>query len=137
VNAKPKRVRKIVEAFRRGGGEGKPLLMQVGLNWAGTEQQAIQGAFEQWRYNVLGGEVNWELRSPRDFETASRFVRMEDMRESVLISADPARHASWLQEYIELGFEELLLHQVGVNQREFVDVFGSKVLPQLRGAAGK
>jgi coenzyme F420-dependent glucose-6-phosphate dehydrogenase len=137
VNAKPKRVRKIVEAFRRGGGQGKPLIMQVGLNWAGTEQQAIQGAFEQWRYNVLGGEVNWELRSPRDFETATRFVRMEDMRESVLISADPARHASWLQEYIELGFEELLLHQVGVNQREFVDVFGSKVLPQLRGAAGK
>jgi coenzyme F420-dependent glucose-6-phosphate dehydrogenase len=111
--------------------------MQVGLNWAGTEQQAIQDAFEQWRYNVLGGEVNWELRSPRDFETATRFVRMEDMRESVLISADPARHASWLQEYIELGFEELLLHQVGVNQREFVEVFGSKVLPQLRRTAGK
>jgi coenzyme F420-dependent glucose-6-phosphate dehydrogenase len=132
VHAKPEQVKKVVEAFHRGGGEGKPLLMQVGLNWAATEQEALQGAYEQWRYNVLGGEVNWELRSPPDFETATRFVRPEDMRESVLISADPERHAAWLNEYIELGFEELQLHQVGVNQREFIDVFGGKVLPQLR-----
>ncbi len=132
VNAKPEQVRKVVEAFHRGGGEGKPLLMQVGLNWGRSEQQAVEGAHQQWKYNVFGGEVNWELRSPRDFETAARFVRAEDMRESVLISADPARHAAWLREFIELGFEELLLHQVGVNQREFIDVFGREVLPQLR-----
>jgi hypothetical protein len=54
------------------------------------------------------------------------------MRESVLISADPARHAAWLRDFIELAFEELLLHQVGTNQREFIDVFGREVLPQLR-----
>jgi len=137
VNAKPKRVRKIVEAFRRGGGEGKPLLMQVGLNWAGTEQQAIQGAFEQWRYNVLGGEVNWELRSPRDFETATRFVRMENMRESVLISADPGRHASWLQNTSSLASRNSCCTKSVSTSESFVDVFGSKVLPQLRGAAGK
>jgi hypothetical protein len=110
--------------------------MQVGLNWATTEEQALQGAFDQWRYNVLGGEVNWELRSPADFETATRLVRMEDMRGSVLISADAERLASWLQEFIDLGFEELLLHQVGVNQREFIDVIGGKVLPQLRKTTG-
>jgi coenzyme F420-dependent glucose-6-phosphate dehydrogenase len=135
VNAKPEKVRKVVDAFRGNGGDGKPLLMQVGLNWAATEQQALQGAFDQWRYNVLGGEVNWELRSPADFETATRFVRMEDMRESVLISADAGRLACWLQEFVDLGFEELLLHQVGVNQREFIDVFGGKVLPQFRRTA--
>jgi len=110
--------------------------MQVGLNWAATEQQALQGAFAQWRYNVLGGEVNWELRSPADFETATRFVRTEDMRESVLVSADLARHVSWLQEFIDLGFEQLLLHQVGINQREFIDVSSGKVLPEIRGKPG-
>jgi coenzyme F420-dependent glucose-6-phosphate dehydrogenase len=54
------------------------------------------------------------------------------MREPVLISADPCWHAAGLQEYIELGFEELYLHQVGVNQREFIDAFGSAVLPKLQ-----
>jgi alkanesulfonate monooxygenase SsuD/methylene tetrahydromethanopterin reductase-like flavin-dependent oxidoreductase (luciferase family) len=65
-------------------------------------------------------------------EAAGRGFWQSCMRESVLISADPERHAAWLNEYIELGFEELQLHQVGVNQREFIDTFGGKVLPQLR-----
>lgn len=132
VSGKPDQVRKVVEAFRRGGGEGKPLFMQVGLNWAATEREALQGAYEQWRYNVLGGEVNWELRSPTDFETATRFVRDEDMRESVLISADLGQHEAWLRQYVDLGFEELYLHQVGANQEEFIQAFAREVLPALR-----
>jgi coenzyme F420-dependent glucose-6-phosphate dehydrogenase len=131
VNAAPEQVQKVVAAFRRGGGHGKPLFMQVGLNWAPSESEALQGAYEQWRYNVLGGEVNWELRSPGDFETATRFVRPEDMRASVLISADLGRHAAWLREYIDLGFEELQLHQVGTNQDAFIEAFGNKVIPEL------
>ncbi|HEV7255874.1 MAG TPA: TIGR03885 family FMN-dependent LLM class oxidoreductase [Mesorhizobium sp.] len=132
VSGKPNQVRKVVDAFWRGGGEGKPLFMQVGLNWAPSEEEALAGAHEQWRFNVLGGEVNWELRSPRDFDTATRFVRSEDMRESLLISSDLGQHAAWLNEFIELGFQELQLHQVGRNQHTFIDAFGAKVLPQLR-----
>jgi coenzyme F420-dependent glucose-6-phosphate dehydrogenase len=132
VSGKPEQVRKLVDAFHRGGGEGKPLLMQVGLNWARDEDEALRGAFGQWRYNVLGGEVNWELRSPGEFETATRFVRAEDMRESVLISADLGQHVAWLQEYLKLGFKELYLHQVGANQREFIEAFGQSVLPALK-----
>ena len=94
--------------------------------------QAVAGAHEQWRYNVLGGDVNWELRSPEHFDTATRLVRPEDMRESVLISSDLNRHADWLAEFVELGFEELQLHQVDRNQSAFIDAFGTKVLPQLR-----
>jgi coenzyme F420-dependent glucose-6-phosphate dehydrogenase len=132
VSAKPDQVRKVVEAFRRGGGEGKPLFMQVGLNWAPTEEEALEAAHEQWRYNVLGGEVNWELRSPQDFDTATRLVRPEDMRESVLISSDLGQHAAWLNDFIELGFEELHLHQVDRNQQRFIEAFGGAVLRQLR-----
>ena len=132
VSGKPDQIHKVVEAFRRGGGEGKPLFMQVGLNWATSEEQALAGAHEQWRYNVLGGEVNWELRSPEHFDTATRHVRPEDMRDSLLISSDLNRYAEWLAEFIELGFEELQLHQVDRNQSGFIEAFGAKVLPQLR-----
>ena len=135
VSAEPDAVRKVADAFRRGGGEGKPMVMQVGLNWAPTEEEALRGAHEQWRTNVLGGEVNWELRSPEDFDTATRFVRPEDMRGSVLVSSDPGRHAAWLARYVELGFSELQLHQVGRNQAAFVEEFGARVLPRLRAGA--
>ncbi|WP_375459988.1 TIGR03885 family FMN-dependent LLM class oxidoreductase [uncultured Enterovirga sp.] len=132
VSTKPDQLRRVVDAFRRGGGEGKPLFLQVTLNWAPSDEEALQGAFEQWRYNALGGSVNWELRSPEDFDTATRLVRPEDLRESVLISSDPGQHAAWLNTYVEMGFEELQLHQVGRNQATFIEAFGAKVLPQIR-----
>jgi len=132
VNAKPDQLSRVIDAFRLGGGEGKPLFLQVSLNWAPTEVQALEGALEQWRFNALGGNVNWELRSPEDYDTATRFVRADDMRESVLISADLGQHRAWLRDFIDLGFEEIHLHQVGRNQAAFIEAFGRGVLPELR-----
>ncbi|WP_210528606.1 TIGR03885 family FMN-dependent LLM class oxidoreductase [Rubellimicrobium arenae] len=132
VGGEPDQVRRVIEAFRRGGGEGKRLVLQVGLNWAPTEEEALRGAWDQWRTNVLGGEVNWELRSPGQFETATKHVRPEDVAKSILVSSSPDQHVEWIGRYIELGFEEIHLHQVGRNQASFIETFGARVLPQLR-----
>jgi hypothetical protein len=92
----------------------------------------MKGAFDHWKYVALGGDIGWELRSPEDFDTASRFVRPEDMRDSVLISSDLSQHAAWLQEYADLGVDRAYLHQVDLNQQAFLEAFAAKVLPQLR-----
>jgi coenzyme F420-dependent glucose-6-phosphate dehydrogenase len=131
VSARPDALGKVIDAFRRGGGEGKPLYLQVGLSWAPTEQQALHEAHEQWRSNVLGGEVNWNLRTPQEFDMASRFVRPEDMRESILVSSDLGQHAAWLAEYADMGFTEIHLHHVGTSQYAFIEAFGQHVLPAL------
>jgi probable non-F420 flavinoid oxidoreductase len=132
VSGEPDQVRKVVDAFRRGGGEGKKLVMQVGLSWAPTEEEAGQGGWEQWRTNVLGGEVNWELRTPEQFDTATKHVRPEDVKESILTSSSLDQHVEWIGQYAELGFEEIYLHNVNRGQAAFLDAFGAKVLPQLR-----
>jgi G6PDH family F420-dependent oxidoreductase len=132
VSAAPEQMRRVIQAFRRGGGEGKRLIVQAALNWAPTEAEALAGAHEPWRTNALGGNVNWELRTPEEFDTATRFVRPEDMREAVWISSDLGRHAARIAELVALGFEEIQLHQVGRNQRAFIDGFGERVLPTLR-----
>jgi alkanesulfonate monooxygenase SsuD/methylene tetrahydromethanopterin reductase-like flavin-dependent oxidoreductase (luciferase family) len=49
----------------------------------------------------------------------------------VQVSADPDRHAAWLNDLVDIGFDEIYLHHVGQEQQEFLDVFGAKVLPQL------
>lgn len=132
VSGEPEQVRRVVEAFRRGGGEGKRLVLQAGLSWAPTEEAAARGAWEQWRFAALGGEVNWELRSPEQFDTATRHLRPEDVRESILVSSSLDQHVEWIARYREMGFEEIHLHNVGRNQDAFVDAFGAEVLPQLR-----
>jgi coenzyme F420-dependent glucose-6-phosphate dehydrogenase len=125
-------LREIIDAFRSNGGEGKPVYLKADLSWARTEEDALRQAHEQWRFNVLGGDAIWDLRRPEDIANASRFVKPDDMRASVLVSADLNRHIAWLQERVQLGVESIDLHNVGRNQREFIEAFGEKVLPALR-----
>ena len=122
---------RLIDAFRRGGGEGKPLVLQVHLSYAGSEAEALAYAHDQWRTTILPAAVGEHLRTPAQFDAAAQFVRPEDLRGPVLVSADPQQHLAWLQEDRALGFEHLYLHNVGRNQREFIEVFGERVVPQL------
>ena len=53
------------------------------------------------------------------------------MHGPVLISSDLARHAAWIAELAELGFDAVYLHHVGQEQRRFIAAFGEHVLPAL------
>jgi probable non-F420 flavinoid oxidoreductase len=132
----PDELRKRIEAFHRGGGEGKPVYLQVTLSWAATEAEAEQKAVHQWGSVALGGEASWDLRRPKDFDSATRFVRGEDVRKSVLVSADLRQHQAWLADYAAMGFAEIHLHQVARDQRGFIEAFGTHVLPALRREFG-
>jgi hypothetical protein len=108
------------------------MFLQVALSWGRDEKEAETEALHQWASNVAGGEVNWDIRRPQDFDRISRFVSADEIRKSVLVSADLGQHRKWLSEFVELGFSEIHLHQVGRCQEAFIDAFGEQVLPGLR-----
>jgi alkanesulfonate monooxygenase SsuD/methylene tetrahydromethanopterin reductase-like flavin-dependent oxidoreductase (luciferase family) len=72
-----------------------------------------------------------DIRSPHDFAQLARMVRPEDFEGRVLISADPDEHRASIQRYVDLGFDRIYLHNVGRNQREWLETFGREVLPGL------
>ena len=128
----PAALRRLVDAFREGGGEDKPLALQVHVSWADDEDTALKIAFDQWRTNVFAPPLCWDTATVEQFDEAAKHVRPADMRESVLISADPARFAGWLHEAAGLGFDEIYVHHVGQEQAGFLDCFGDHVLPEVR-----
>lgn len=134
VSAAVERLKQVVGAYRDAGGRGR-LCLQVHLSWAGDEATARQIAFDQWRSNVFGPPVSWDLELVEHFDEVSRAVTEEQVAEVVNVSADLGRHTAWLREYAELGFDEIYLHHVGKEQEGFVEAFGESVLPQLEGAA--
>jgi probable non-F420 flavinoid oxidoreductase len=131
VNQPREALEHVIAAFREGGGEGKPIRLQVHLSWAEDEEEALRIAHDQWRTNVFGPPLSWDLETVEQFDEAAARVRPEDMRETVLVSADPGRHAAWLAELAELGFDQIHLHHVGQELRPFIEKFGSRVLPEL------
>jgi probable non-F420 flavinoid oxidoreductase len=127
-----KRLKRVIDAFRDAGGAGKPVHVKIDVSWAETERGALEQAHEQWRYNMLGAGVNWDIADPSHFERAARFIRPEDVREAVFVSADLKRHAARLAEIGSLGVETLDIHNVGRNQSQFIEAFGRHVLPELK-----
>lgn len=126
------KLREMVEAFRRGGGEHKPMYLKVQLSYVPDQETALQGAYDQWRTNIFESQVLSDFRVPSQFDAAATFVKPDDMYQHVRVSADPQQHIEWLQKDIELGFETISLHNVNREQQQFIEGFGEKVLPFLK-----
>lgn len=131
--SKPKEeLRKMVEAFHMGGGEGKSMFLKAQISYARTDEEAVQGAWEQWRTNIFDSVLLSNLRSPEQFNVAAQFVRPEDMHGHVRISRDPEKHIEWLRQDVDLGFDHVYLHNVNRGQKRFIEDFGERVLPALK-----
>lgn len=133
VNQPPDRLREMVAAYRDAGGSG-PLALQVHLSWAPTEAEAEDVAHHQWRSNVFGEPVSWDLEMPEAFDAVSEQVTPDQVRTVVDVSADLSWHRDRLAAYAEIGFDEIYLHHVGQSQKRFIDAFGEHVLPELKKA---
>jgi probable non-F420 flavinoid oxidoreductase len=131
VNQDPVLLRSVIDAFREGGGEGKPVHVQVHLSWAEDESAALSVAHDQWRTNVFGSELMGDLELPSQFDSAAEHVQPQDLCGLVLVSPDPDRHVAWIEEIAALGVDGVYLHHVGQEQQRFIEVFGERVLPKV------
>jgi coenzyme F420-dependent glucose-6-phosphate dehydrogenase len=120
----------VVNAFKKGGGEGKPMYIKVQLSYARDEEAALQGAFDQWRTNIFQGTVLGDLKTVAHFDALSDLVKPTDLTEHIRISSDVQQHIDWIRSDIDLGFEKIILHNVNRDQETFIRDFGEKVLPK-------
>jgi G6PDH family F420-dependent oxidoreductase len=119
-----------VEQFRREGGEG-PAYGQLTVCWAEDEADARRTAHQVWPNAAIGGTLTFELPLPSHFEAAAETVREEDVAGSVVCGPDPERHRAAIQEFVDAGYENVYVHQVGEDQEGFFDFYEREVLPHL------
>lgn len=129
-------LRKVVDAFREGGGEGKPMFLQAAISFAECDEEALAAAHHQWRVAGLSTQQLADLPTPKEFDAMTVKVTPQTIADRIRVSADFAQHLEWLQRDVELGFEAIYLNHVGANLAKFIDAFGERVLPQLTTGAG-
>ncbi len=105
-------------------------VLQLHLSWADTDAAALQNALTQWPNGGMKFNKG-DIRSPHDLAALAKLVRPEDFTDRMIISADPDAHLKHIQQYLDLGFDRIYLHNVGRNQKEWIEVFGQQVLPKL------
>ena len=105
-------------------------IMRVHVSWAPTDEEATRNALEQWP-NLGLRFPKADIRSPYEIEQMARMVTPAHFEGRLHISSDPDAHRAYLQGFLDLGVDRIYLHNVGRNQREFLEVFGRDVLPRL------
>ncbi|OEJ38799.1 LLM class F420-dependent oxidoreductase [Streptomyces agglomeratus] len=123
----------LLDAFDRHGGGGKPRIGQLPVCFDTDRDAAVERAHEQFRWFGGGWKVNAELPGPAAFAGATRFVRPEDVAESIPCGSDVGAFVEAVRPYADAGFTEIALVQVGgEHQRPFIDWAEKELLPALR-----
>jgi G6PDH family F420-dependent oxidoreductase len=121
----------LVEAFEKGGGAGKPRYAELTVCWASSEAQARRTAHQHWPTAAMPSALAWELPLPSQFEAAARLVTEDAAAEEIVCGPDPTRHLDAIARYARAGFEHVCVHQIGPEQKGFMEFYAREVFPRL------
>ncbi|HEX3035848.1 MAG TPA: TIGR03557 family F420-dependent LLM class oxidoreductase [Thermodesulfobacteriota bacterium] len=121
----------LINYWQRAGGNG-PRYAEVGLCWAPSEDEAIKTAHERFRFGATGWKVMAELPNLVNFEAATRWVRPEDIKDSIACGPNVERHIAAVQKFLNAGFDHIILIGVGPDQEGFLGFWKEQLAPRLR-----
>jgi len=137
VGAADEKIKMLIERFEKGAREaGKdpskmPKIIQFKVSYAVTEEEAVAQAIKEWPNGGMAFPKG-DIRNPEDFEAMAKLVRPEHFKNRVLMTPDLSQHTALVQHYIDLGFTEIYVHNVGRTQEAFIKAYGKEVIPALK-----
>ena len=109
---------------------------QVPISWDPDLQTAVERAHDQFRWFGGGWAVNADLPTPAGFDAASRFVRTDDVAESIACGPDLDALAESVAPFIDAGFTDIAVVQIGDEQQaRFLAEVAEPLLERLRAIA--
>lgn len=106
---------------------------QIPICWGADKDQAVQRAHQLFRWFGGGWKVNADLPTPVAFDSASQFVRTEDVAESIACGPDLDELAESVRPFVAAGFTDVAVVQVGdESQQQFLAEVAQPLLDQLR-----
>ncbi|MEA2467356.1 MAG: hypothetical protein QOJ57_1482 [Thermoleophilaceae bacterium] len=131
VAVEPKK--ELVEMFDAAGGSGKSRVAQVAIAYDEDRDAAVRRAHAQFRWFGLGWKVNADLPGPPGFDAATQFVKPEDVGEQLSCGPDVEEHVEAVRPFIDAGFTEVALVQIGADRQDaFMGWAEKELLPALR-----
>ena len=105
-------------------------MIEVKVSFDRDRHQAFEDT-KIWAALALPAEDKAGVDDPREMERRSKGV--EDVaHRRWLVSSAPEEHVEQIRPYLELGFTHLVFHAPGNDQKRFLQLYGSEILPRLR-----
>jgi probable non-F420 flavinoid oxidoreductase len=119
-------INKKIDAFYQNGGQGKPVYLQYSFSYAHSKEEAVEGAFDQWRSNMLPREKLADLCRVKDFDEAARSVSLNDVQESIPIFTSIDQLKAEIKKLESTGANAIVLHNVNTLQETFIRDWGGE-----------
>lgn len=134
----PETYQKIFENFVKGAKQAghdparMPRMVEIAADFTDEQEKAIECRKAYWAGTFVPALFTEKIYTPEMSEQNGKAVGSDTIRQSVCISANPEDHIKQARRYIDLGFDHLVFHAAGPDQRAFIEGYGRHVLPQLR-----
>jgi len=120
----------LLAKYRQAGGEGESIAA-VKVCWNKDEGTARKIAHQLWPTEALQGQLSQELALPSHFEAAAAHVTEDMVAEIVPCGPDPERHVEAIRHYLDAGFDQVYVNQIGSDQEGFFDFYARELRVRL------
>lgn len=122
----------MLSLFRESGGGDKVAHAGTKVCFGEDEAECRRIAHKTWPNESLPGELPQELPTVAHFEQATSIVTEDMVAQGVVCGPDAEQHRQNIQEYVDAGYDEVYVQQIGPNQKAFFDFYEREVLPAFR-----
>jgi G6PDH family F420-dependent oxidoreductase len=121
-----------VRLYRDSGGGDRPVQGGLKVCWGRDAGPARKTMHRLWPNDSIPGESAQLLPLPRHFAQLSELVSEDMISAPCGPSADD--HIKGIRAYVDAGFDEVYIGQVGSEHAGFFEFYAGQVLPRLREA---
>jgi G6PDH family F420-dependent oxidoreductase len=124
--------KRLIALYRKLGGRG-PALGELKVCWHEDAEEAVRIAHRTWRHEFVPGQGSQDLPTTTHFAQAASIVSPDMVGERIACGPDPERHITAIQAYVDAGYDEVYVAQMGPDQAGMIHFYQREILPHFAG----
>ncbi len=109
-------------------------MIEIKLSYDTFADQALENT-RFWAPLALSKEQKHDITDPLEMERAADALPIDTIASRWIVGADPDAVVARVGEYVGAGFNHLVFHAPGADQRRFLELFERDLAPRLRRLA--
>ena len=106
-------------------------MIEIKLSYDTSYERALENT-RFWSPLSLSKEQKHDITDPVEMERAADALSIEQIASRWIVGSDPDEVVASIKQYVDAGFNHLVVHGPGQDQRRFLELFKTDLAPRLR-----